>query len=66
MKKENQLDIIYCKGCKFCKVKHVNEHSTIYSCSKGNSIEIEKPELRCNKTCYSKRLTNKRKLATQK
>ena len=56
------LDIIYCKNCKFYKCVKVNEHSSVHSCSKSLDLQIDKPELYCNKPCYTnKNLFNKKK-----
>lgn len=59
MSQVNPLEVIYCKNCRFFKSKKVDDYSTVYSCSKGNSVEVDKPELRCNKLCYKKKTFNK-------
>lgn len=54
--KQRPFDIISCKTCKFCKIRKVDEHSTIYSCNKDNTVDIDRYELYCNKPCYSKQI----------
>lgn len=48
------LDIVYCKDCKYYRCKTINEHSSIHSCLKNNDVQIAKPELYCNKPCFTK------------
>lgn len=48
------LDIIYCKNCKFFNKKIVDKYSSIYSCNKKHCkcIPNDKPHLYCNQKCF--------------
>lgn len=52
------LDIVYCKNCKYFNKKEINKDSILYFCNrKGNhSLELETPELYCNKNCFEQKL----------
>lgn len=58
--KSNPLDIVYCKNCRYYKYKQINNYSTLYECTKGNTVSLEQPDLLCNKPCFSKRLFRKK------
>lgn len=54
------LTIVSCKTCKYYIVRKIDAYSSIHSCKKGNTADIDGVELYCNKPCYCKKLlTNK-------
>lgn len=45
-------DIIYCKDCRSCSIKKINNQSVLYSCNKDNYVDPDIPELLINKKCF--------------
>ena len=60
MAKINPLDIVYCKNCKYYRVKRVDARSSIHSCLKENPVDIDGAELYCNRPCCVKQLIKKK------
>lgn len=58
--KTDPLEIVYCKNCKFFKFKKFDDGNILYGCSKEHSVDIDRPELRCNLPCYQKKWYKKK------
>lgn len=55
------LDIVYCKNCRFYKKTIQSERASVHTCLKwSDKFDLVKPELYCNKSCYSESLIRKR------
>ena len=47
------LDVVYCKNCRFYKKTVQSERASVHTCLKwSDKVDLVKPELYCNKSCY--------------
>ena len=59
--KTKLLDIIYCKDCRSCSIKKINNQSVLYSCNKDDYVDPYIPELYCNKKCFTRKFIKRNK-----
>ena len=56
----DDLDIVYCKDCKYFVKESINENSDVMYCRKKNNIE-NNPNIYINKQCYKKKEDDNKK-----